>query len=112
MYRPIILPYFNRQLQPHTKKYRHLKEAVISLLDNFHKEQHTHLGHNVYKARVKSKDIPRGKSKSFRILVFLLEAKEYVVPITLYFKGDREDITKEEINRHLENILLELRFIS
>lgn len=111
MYQPIILPYFRRQLEQYTKKYRHLKDAVIAVLDNFHKEQYTPLGQNIYKVRLRSKDIPRGKSKSFRLLVLVVEIEEYLVPITIYFKGDREDVTKKEINKHLENILLELSFL-
>lgn len=112
MYQPLILPYFRRQLEPHAKKYPHLKDAVALALDNFRKEQHVHVGHNVYKMRLRSRDIPRGKSTSFRMLVLVVEVKGYVVPITLYFKGDKSDITKKEIGRHLENILLELQFLS
>lgn len=109
MYRPIILPHFKRQLKRHTKKYRHLKEAVISILDNFDKRQYIHIGHNVYKVRLGTKDIARGKSKSLRMLVFVIEVDKYLVPICIYFKGDREDIAKKEINDHLEIILFELR---
>jgi len=124
MYRPIILPHFKKQLKRHSRKYRHLKGAVISILESFDKRQHIHIGRNVYKVRLKTKDIARGKSKSFRMLVFLIaeirsshasakasaiEADKYLVPVCIYFKGDREDITKKEINDHLEIILFELR---
>jgi len=109
MYQSIILPHFKRQLKRYNKKYRHLKEAVISTLEDFDKRQHTHLGSNVYKVRLHTKDIPRGKSKSFRLLVFVIETEKYLVPICVYFKGDQEDITKKEINDHLEVILFELR---
>jgi len=43
------------------------------------------------------------------MLVFVVEAGKYLAPICIYFKGDREDITKKEINDHLEIILFELR---
>jgi len=109
MYQPIILPHFKKQLKRYAKKYRHLKEAVISVLEDFNKRQHIHIGRNVYKVRLKTKDIARGKSKSFRMLVFVVEIDKYLVPICIYFKGDREDITKKEINDHLEIILFELR---
>jgi len=109
MYQPIILSHFKKQLKCYSKKYRHLKGAVISILESFDKRQHIHIGRNVYKVRLKTKDITRGKSKSFRILVFLLEAEKYLIPICIYFKGDREDITKKQINDHLETIIFELR---
>ena len=78
-------------------------------MQNFRKEANPHLGHNVYKVRLKTKDIHRGKSKSFRLLVLIVEVDQYIVPMTLYFKGDQENITKKELNNHLENILWELR---
>ena len=109
MYQPIILPHFKRQLKRYTKKYRHLKEAVISIFENLDKRRHIHIGSSVYKVRLHTKDISRGKSKSFRLLVFVMETEMYLVPICVYFKGDHEDITKKEINDHLEMILFELR---
>jgi len=109
MYQPIILPHFKKQLKRYSKKYRHLKEAVISTLEDFDKKQHARLGSNVYKVRIQTKDSPRGKSKSFRLLVFVVETDKYLVPLCVYFKGDQEDITKKEINDHLEIILFELR---
>jgi len=109
MYQPIILPHFRRQLKQHAKKYRRLKEAVIDTLEHFEKTQHVHIGNNVYKARVRSKDIQKGKSKSFRLIIFLIEKENYIVPLTLYFKGDQEDVSKKEINDHLEIIIFELR---
>lgn len=112
MYQPVILSYFRRQLEEHSKKYRHLKEAVTETLRNFRKEASPHLGHNVYKVRLKTKDIPRGKSKSFRLLVLIVKVDQYIVPVALYFKGDQENISKKELNDHLENILWELRLQS
>lgn len=109
MYRSIILPHFKKQLKRYTKKYRHLKEAVISVLEDFDKRQHIHIGRNVYKVRLKAKGIAKGKSKAFRMLIFVKETDKYLVPICIYFKGDREDISKKEINDHLEIILFELR---
>jgi hypothetical protein len=109
MYQPVILSYFRRQLEEYSKKYRHLKEAVVEALRNFRKEANPHLGHNIYKVRLKTKDIPRGKSNSFRLIVLIIEVDQYIVPMTLYFKGDQEDISKKELNNHLENVLWELR---
>ena len=109
MYQPLVLPYFRRQLKKLSKKYRHLKEAVVDTLDSFQKSENVHLGHNVYKIRIKTKDIQRGKSKSFRLIVLIVENEGFVVPICIYFKGEREDISKKEINDHLETILLEMQ---
>ena len=109
MYQSIILPHFKRQFKRHTKKYRHLKEAVIDILEHFEERRHTHVGHNIYKVRLRARDIQKGKSKSFRLLLLVVEVEGYIVPITLYFKGDRQDMSKKEINDHLEIIIFELR---
>jgi len=109
MYRIIILPHFKRQVKPYTKKYHHLKDALIATLEQFHPDQHTALGNGVYKIRLHSKDIPKGKSKSFRLIVLLVEMDKLLVPITLYFKGDQSNISKKELSDHLEIILFELQ---
>jgi mRNA-degrading endonuclease RelE of RelBE toxin-antitoxin system len=105
----IILPHFLRQLKPLKKKYRHLKEAVIIALESFDAKKNVSLGHNVYKIRFRSADLPRGKSKSFRLIIFVVEREKCAVPIAIYFKGDKTDITPKEINDHLELILFEAR---
>lgn len=109
MYQPLILPHFKKQLKQLSKKYRYLKSEVIAVLESFNRVQHQSLGHNLYKVRIKSKDIKRGKDKSFRLVIFVIEVQKYIVPITVYYKGDRKDITKKEINDHLEIILLEAK---
>lgn len=109
MYQPIILPHFKRQLKRYGRKYRHLKEAVIDTLEHFEKEQHPRVGRNIYKVRVRTRDIPKGKNKSFRLIIFLIEKENYIIPLAVYFKGDREDVSKKEINDHLEIIIFELR---
>lgn len=109
MYRVVILPHFKRQAKPYTKKYRHLKNALIKALETFRPDQHAALGNGVYKVRVQSKDIPRGKSKSFRLIVLLVEVDQLLVPITLYFKGDQATISKKELSDHVEIILFELQ---
>lgn len=105
----IILPHFHRQLKQLVKKYRHLKAAVIDVLENFDKNKQTALGQNVYKIRLRTSDVPKGKNKSFRLIVLVVKSGVYLVPITIYFKGDREDVGQKELNVHLETILLELR---
>jgi len=109
MYQPIILPHFHRQIKDLAKKYRHLKAAVIRTLSNFDKREAVPLGGNVYKVRVRSADIAKGKSKSFRLLILVIGSDGYLVPIAIYFKGDQESLSKKEINTHLETILLELK---
>ena len=108
MYEPVVLPHFIRQVRAYAKKYRYLNDAVADTLDDFHKEQHARLRGNMYKVRLRTKDMARGKSSAFRLIVLIVEIKSYVIPVTLYFKGDKVNITKKELNQHMEIILLEL----
>lgn len=107
-YKIIILPYFKKQLKAYIKKYKFLKEFIIKELECFNKDSQINLGSNIYKIRVKSQDIKKGKSKSFRLIILLIEKDGYIVPISAYYKGDKENISKKEINEHLEAILFEL----
>lgn len=109
MYQTIILPYFKRQLKPYAKKHRDLKQAVIDALSCFDARQHHPLGGGVYKMRLKTNSMQKGKSGSFRLIVLVIEADLFLVPMTIYFKGDVGTISKNELNNHLKNILFELR---
>lgn len=106
-YQPIVLPHFKKQLKPLCKKHRHFKNEVIAELKKFNPANHQPLGHNVYKIRIASKDISRGKGRSFRLVVFVIERKQYILPIAVYYKRDKQNMSLREINDHLEIILLE-----
>ncbi len=109
MVQVVVLPYFLKQLKPYAKKHRHLKDDLIQALEQFHPAATDHLGNRVYKIRIRSRDLARGKSKSFRVIALLVEIEQFLVPITICFKGDRESLTTGEINDHLEAALFELR---
>ncbi len=87
-----LADHFLRQLKFYLKKFRNLKDDLVITLENFSLETATHLGRKLYKLRLKSSDIPKGKNKSFRLIVFVLELKQVIIPITLYLKSEREDI--------------------
>ena len=101
--------HFIGQLKPLTKKHRHLKDDLISVLRNFDKGTSIALGNNLYKIRIKSSDIRKGKNKSFRLIIFVWQKKNTLVPIVLYFKGDKENISKKELICHVSIILNEIK---
>lgn len=109
MYKIWLSAHFYKQLKPLAKKYRHLSSDIDKCLTKFKNSDAIHLGEQVYKTRLKSTDIQRGKNKSFRLIVLLIKTKGLVVPIAIYFKGDREDISKLEVNYHLSSTIHELK---
>lgn len=107
MHNVILLPHFKKELKPLVKKYPSLKDSLITMLDGFDLAKEVHLGNDLYKIRLATKEIKKGKSKSFRLIVLSISIGDFLVPVTVYFKGDKENISAAEINYHLEIILLE-----
>lgn len=109
MHQVYLADHFLRQLKFYLKKYRNLEKDLIITLQNFILANAVPLGRKLYKIRLKSSDIPRGRSKSFRLIVFLLEVQHIIVPVTLYFKGARQDINEKEIEYHLAMVLADIQ---
>ena len=109
MYHVYLADHFLRQLKRYVKKYRSLENDLIKTLQNFNTETAQYLGSKLYKARLRSSSVPKGKNKSFRLILFLFEIKTTLIPITIYFKGDRSDILEKEIEYHLAMILADIQ---
>ena len=62
----------------------------------------------VWKIRISSRDLKRGKSGSFRVIYAWTSGERILYPLFVYFKGEKEDITKGEIEALLKKLLLEL----
>ena len=62
MLQHLLLPHFKRQLKKLLKKYPHLGDSLLETLNSFQKENQIHIGKNIYKIRLQSKDIPKGKN--------------------------------------------------
>lgn len=108
MYKAHLTVYFLKQLKQLLKKYPKLANDLTVQLENFKKELAVPLGHKLYKIRLKSSDLSKGKSKSFRLIIFIWEFKRILVPITIYFKGDLENISQQDIEYHLTRVLEEI----
>lgn len=108
MFQVYLAVHFLKQLKPLLKKYPNLSNDLVNQLKSFRKDLSIPLGHKLYKVRLKSSDLPKGKSKSFRLIIFIWEFKRTLVPITIYFKGDLENISQQDIEYHLTRILEEI----
>jgi mRNA-degrading endonuclease RelE of RelBE toxin-antitoxin system len=108
MYEIVILPHFKKSLKPLLKKYPSFKEVVISVLKDFKMQDAIYLGSDLYKIRFRTKEIARGKSRSFRLIILLVQEKNYLVPIITYFKGERDSISTKEISEHVKIVISEL----
>jgi mRNA-degrading endonuclease RelE of RelBE toxin-antitoxin system len=57
---------------------------------------------------VSSTDLKKGKSDGFRIIYFWSVGETTLYPLFVYFKGEKEDITKAEIETLLKKLSTEL----
>lgn len=106
--RIITTKHFENQLNSISKKYRNASRDVLKALETFDKESAQYLGARMYKIRVRSADMNKGKSSGFRLIVLCVEVASLLVPITLYQKSNQENITESELTYHLVHIRAEL----
>ncbi len=106
--RIITTDHFSKQLKALGKKYHCISRYVSKALNTFDKESAQYLGARMYKMRVRSADMNKGKSGGFRLIVLCIEIANTLTPITLYQKSNQENITESELGYHLANVRAEL----
>ena len=94
---------FKRNLRALSKKYRHIRSDVQTVLDqlvagNFVGDRVSGTQYMVYKARARNSDIQKGKSAGYRI-IYQVKPPARVVLVTIYSKLDQSDISAEQIRR-------------
>lgn len=104
----IITDHFKKHIKPLLKKFRFLLDDVIHELKRFNHRNAISLGSKLYKVRVKSSDLRKGKSHGFRLIIVVVSTDELISPVVLYFKSDRSDISFDEIQYHLAMIEREI----
>jgi mRNA-degrading endonuclease RelE of RelBE toxin-antitoxin system len=104
-----ISKYFIKKLKPLVKKYPSLRSSISKELDNFVSKSAIDLGDEIYKLKIGTKDLPKGKNKSFRLIVYYLKMENVLLPLTIYFKSYKVNILDREIDKALEEVLFEFR---
>lgn len=109
MYKLIFAEHFKKQCKSLTKKHPRVIGDIRTALEVFQKETAQYLGAKLYKIRISSSDIRKGKRGGFRVILLVIEIANILVPITIYAKNDRETISEKELEYHLGAIVLELK---
>ncbi|MDP2630922.1 MAG: hypothetical protein Q8P56_05965, partial [Candidatus Uhrbacteria bacterium] len=99
MYHYYISRHFKKLLKPYLRKHRSLLDDIIALLNTFDKRTCVALGAHTYKTRLASRDLSRGKSGSFRMIILLLEVNYIIAPLVIYLKSERPSISQKEITQ-------------
>ncbi len=88
---------FSSQLSKLEKKFRSIKKDVFIALTNFNLEHAIHITKGIFKIRINSSDINKGKSGTFRVYIYIKTSKGVIMPLCIYLKSECESISMNEV---------------
>lgn len=99
---------FRKRIKKLEKKYPNIKSdvlSVIALIDKSPEAGDRLQGlKEIYKIRVPSTDMQKGKSGSFRMIYYLFNAEGAIFLLTIYSKAKQEKISVEKIKELLSKL--------
>ncbi len=106
---------FQKSLKALKKKYPGIKEDLagcIEALENDPSVGDAIPGWNrvLWKVRVASSDVKKGKRGGYRVIYFWSPETTNVFLLVVYFKGEKVEISKKEITALLKNLEEELGY--
>jgi len=108
-YNVVLTPSFKHSVRKLQKQFRHVKDdvrvAIQVLLQTPRLGVVIPGGSGVRKLRVRNTDLTKGKRGGYRLLYYV---EDQPVPtihlLLLYAKSDREDVTRQELKRLLDEL--------
>jgi len=106
-YEVMAVEYFRRRLKKLSKRYRRIGEDYKSLIETLESNPLTGdaipgFGNKIYKIRMRSSNMKRGKRGGFRVIYYLSDHIVYL--LTIYAKAKREEISVKEIKEALKGL--------
>jgi len=104
---------FQKSIKALKKKHRHVKQDLLETIEALEKDPTIGdpipgWNKEIWKVRVASSDVKKGKRGGFRV-IYLWKAGEMKVYLLIaYFKGEKTEITKKEIEDLLKKLNQEL----
>lgn len=104
----IALPQFLRESKRLTKKYRSLKTELAVLFDELAQNPSigAPLGNEIYKIRLAIASKGKGKSGGARIITYLRIDEKTVLLLTIYNKGEKDNISDKENREIIKHYLI------
>lgn len=98
---------FLKELKKLIKKYPSLKTEIASLGEKLQKNPFTGtpLGNDVYKIRISIASKNKGKSGGARVITYVKIINETVYLLSIYNKGELDNISDKEIKNLLKNYI-------
>jgi hypothetical protein len=98
--------YFQNQVNNLLKNFPKLEDDLQLFEESVSLEPFSSLWNNVYKFRLKNSSIPTWKRSGFRLIVLIL--KDTFIPLIIYSKNFKENVSDKEIIQAKEKVLEEL----
>lgn len=101
---------FEKELKRLAKKFPSLKNEFAELIAEIIEdpETGTFIGNNCYKIRLAIGSKGKGKSGGARVITYLYIESETVYLLTIYDKGEKEDLKPSELKEMIESLELDV----
>lgn len=98
-----LTPRFKRDLRELAKRYRSIRSDIQPLIDQLQAgeipgDRIAGVKYEVFKVRLKNRDIQKGKSGGYRVIYYVKTAQALVLA-TIYSKSDISDVSNEIIEQ-------------
>ncbi|MBL1243397.1 MAG: hypothetical protein COA39_003205 [Sulfurimonas sp.] len=100
----VSLTNFTKEVKKLYKKYKSLPQDLKALSKELQRNPQAgiSLGRNCYKIRLANSSIPTGKSAGFRVIYYYLDEYDNLYLMSIYSKGDLENISDEKLSYILD----------
>ncbi|GEM54214.1 hypothetical protein B0A58_05310 [Flavobacterium branchiophilum NBRC 15030 = ATCC 35035] len=97
---------FEKELKRLVKKFPSLKDEYKELIEEINKnpEAGTFIANNCYKIRVAIESKGKGKSGGARAITYVYVQTETVYLLTIYDKGEKENLKPNELKMMIESL--------
>jgi|LSQX01.3.fsa_nt_gb mRNA-degrading endonuclease RelE of RelBE toxin-antitoxin system len=100
---------FERKLKKLIKKYPNIISDIKKVLALIEENPEVRdriqgLEERIYKVRVPSSDMKKGKSGAYRMIYFLVDNNQGIILLTIYAKAKQENISEYEIREIMEKL--------
>jgi len=103
----VVVPEFERMVKRLQRKYRHIKEYLLTLKQFLPENPRagdaiSGLHGKVFKVRLSSSDLERGKSGGLRVIYYFAQTHQHIYLLLIYSKSEKENIRVKEIVKLLK----------
>lgn len=102
---------FKKQIKRLRKKYPHVVDDLLQIIETFDPNNSIVIGNGIFKIRIASRDMKKGKSGGFRAYVYVYYKKNLLVPLCIYPKSETESISENELKYHFDQTIEELALL-